>query len=286
MTNKARTAVGIGLSLLMVPPLAWVVFAPPGASDPATAPAVAATPAPQPTAEPTIEEVGGVPVPGPDPEPMEVPAPPPPPVAPPAPPAEPAAPAAAPAPPAPPTQAPPSRPATNQAAGSRAGGGQAVPAGCSTRPIRPTRFQVPRMGVDAPMMTVGKDSSGNPGAPPLSQMFSTAWYRGSPAPGSSRGNVIVNVHSYARGAALGNNLNAGSGLRAGDVIRVVGEDGQVACYRFREKIKFSVASYRPDSGVYFNATGRPQLAIMTCWDRNSRTGEYESRIIFYADRVL
>ncbi len=285
MANKVRIAAGIGLSLLMVPPLAWVTFAPADSTDQTSPPAAAATPAPVPTAEPELAEVpddspgteaglGGVPdaaPPPPPPPPPPAPAPPPPP------------PSSAPA----PEPAPTKKPANNAPPAGSNGAGQAAAAQrCSSTAVKPTRFQVPRMNVDAPLLTVGKDSKGNPGAPPLSQMFSTAWYRGSPPPGSSRGNVIINVHSFASGSALGNNLYLSGGLKAGDTIRIIGEGGQVACYRFREKIKFPVASYDPRSGIYHNATGRPQLAIMTCWDRNPRTGEYDSRVIFYADRVL
>lgn len=177
-----------------------------------------------------------------------------------------------------PTTGPPAAQPRQPAAPQRA-------AGCTTdtRPIQPARFQIPRMGVDVSIITVGKDRDGNPGAPPLSQMFTAAWYEGSPAPNSRRGNVIVNIHSWASGPALGNDVR--TKLRTGDEIRVVGTDGRVACYRFREQIKIRVATYDPASGLYQNPTGRPQLAIMTCWDRNPKTGEYESRLLFYADLV-
>ncbi|GAB3715175.1 class F sortase [Mariniluteicoccus flavus] len=159
-----------------------------------------------------------------------------------------------------------------------------APVSCSSTPgtVRPTRFQVLRTGVNVPMVSVGKDADGNPGV--AKSLWQAAWYTGSPAPGSSRGNVIINIHSNMKGRALGNDLHLG-GLNPGDIIKVSGADGKVACYRFREKKRISVRTYDPRSGVYHNATGRPQLAIMTCWDRDPRTGIYESRIIFYADRI-
>ncbi|WP_460742084.1 class F sortase [Mariniluteicoccus endophyticus] len=184
-------------------------------------------------------------------------------------------------PPAPPAPPKPSAPATPQ----RQKASRTATAGCTPNPgaIRPARFQISRMGVDVPMITVGKDKDGNPGASPLSQMYTAAWYKGSPAPGTTRGNVVVNIHSWASGPALGNDLR--TKMRTGDVIRVVGTGGTVACYRFREAIKIKVATYDPSSGVYLNPTGKPQLAILTCWDRNPRTGVYESRILFYADPI-
>lgn len=165
--------------------------------------------------------------------------------------------------------------------GAGAGGAQCVSTGGAFSSVQ--RFQVRRMGVDAPLSAVGEDANGAPGAPPLSRLYDTAWYQKSPKPGSTRGNVIINIHSWASGPALGNDLR--QQLRSGDVIKVTGADGRVACYRFREMIKFRVADYDPKSGIYHNRSGRPQLAIMTCWDRNPRTGEYESRVLMYADYV-
>ncbi|NNG19671.1 class F sortase [Naumannella sp. ID2617S] len=279
MTGTARTAVAIATSLLMVPPVVWMVSGAGRTPDPAPEPApLAAAPEFAGAAPSSSEPDGSTDFRAPE---QATPTPTPPrSSSPPAPAPPPAPAAAAPAPPAP--AGPPG--------GAGGDGGRtaatAPATGCARGPIRPTRFQVPRMGVNAPMVAVGNDRDGNPGAPPLSQLFTTAWYRGSPAPGSERGNVIINVHSYASGSALGNNLHAANGLRPGDVIKVVGEDGQIACYRYRSKLKISVAAYNPKSKIYHDDHGRPQLAIMTCWDRNARTGVYESRIIFYADRVV
>lgn len=158
----------------------------------------------------------------------------------------------------------------------------------------PTKFVVERMGVDSPMMVVGKDADGNPGAPPPSEAYTTAWYNGSPAPGSEHGNVILTIHTYSRGQALGNDLygadglqepSGGKGLREGDLIKISDADGNRVCYRYTGQTKVWVKTYDPKSGVFHNPDGPPQLAIMVCWDYNPGTKDWDSRIIFYAGLI-
>ncbi|GAB3623981.1 hypothetical protein GCM10027418_20650 [Mariniluteicoccus endophyticus] len=153
----------------------------------------------------------------------------------------------------------------------------------------PKRFKVDARGVDSKMMTVGKDSDGNPGAPPPSDSQGTAWYNGSPEVGAEKGNTILTIHTYSpkNGSnALGNKLYSdANGLKPGDVIRIVGADGKQTCYRYTGNKKVWVSSYDPDSGVFHNLTGPPQLAIMICWDYNNKTNDWDSRIIFYASLI-
>lgn len=156
----------------------------------------------------------------------------------------------------------------------------------------PTRFVVERMGVDSPMMVVGKDSDGNPGAPPPSEAYTTAWYNGSPAPGTTQGNVILTIHTYSRGQALGNELygknglkDGTGGLQDGDLIKVSDDQGNQVCYRYSRSAKVWVDTYDPTSGVFHNPDGPPQLAIMICWDYVQSTNDWDSRIIFYAGLI-
>lgn len=158
----------------------------------------------------------------------------------------------------------------------------------------PTKFEVDRMNVDSPMMVVGKDADGNPGAPPPNEAYTTAWYNGSPAPGTDQGNVILTIHTYSKGQALGNDLfgasglkepQPGKGLQEGDLIKVSDADGNQVCYRYTGQTKVWVKTYDPTSGVFHNPDGPPQLAIMICWDYNPGTKDWDSRIIFYASLI-
>lgn len=163
--------------------------------------------------------------------------------------------------------------------------------GCTTASghiTDPKRFKVESRNVDSRMITVGKDSDGNPGAPPPSESQTTAWYNASPEVGSDKGNTILTIHTYSpkNGAnALGNKLYSDSGLKQGDVIKIVDGSGKQVCYRYTGNKKVWVNSYDPASGVFHNLTGPPQLAIMICWDHNAKTNEWDSRIIFYASLI-
>lgn len=156
----------------------------------------------------------------------------------------------------------------------------------------PTRFVVERMGVDSPMIVVGKDADGNPGAPPPNAARTTAWYNRSPAPGSTRGNVILTIHTYSQGQALGNELygknglaDGPEGLRVGDLIKISDAQGRQVCYRYTGDTKVWVETYDPMSGVFHNLDGPAQLAIMICWDYVASTDDWDSRIIFYASLI-
>ncbi|MDO5500257.1 MAG: class F sortase [Propionibacteriaceae bacterium] len=156
----------------------------------------------------------------------------------------------------------------------------------------PTKFVIERMGVESPMMVVGKDAQGNPGAPPPNQGYTTAWYNGSPAPGTTQGNVILTIHTYSKGQALGNDLygknglqEGTGGLREGDLIKISDAEGNQVCYRYTRDHKVWVSTYDPESGVFFNPDGPPQLAIMICWDYVPSTNDWDSRIIFYAELI-
>ncbi|OYO21044.1 class F sortase [Enemella dayhoffiae] len=149
----------------------------------------------------------------------------------------------------------------------------------------PKKLTVERIGVNSPMMTVGKDSDGNPGAPPKNQANTTAWYNGSPEVGSDKGNVILTIHTYHAGGALGNQLYSDKGLKDGDIIKISDGAGKQVCYRYTRNTKVWVKTYDPASGVFFNPTGPAQLAIMICWDYDKSRDDWDSRIIFYAPRI-
>lgn len=156
----------------------------------------------------------------------------------------------------------------------------------------PTKFVVERMGVNSPMIVVGNDADGNPAAPPPAEPYTTAWYNRSPAPGTTQGNVILTIHTYSKGQALGNDLYGKNGLtedkeglQVGDLIKISDAQGRQVCYRYTGNTKVWVKTYDPASGVFHNPDGPPQLAIMVCWDFVQSTRVWDSRIIFYASLI-
>lgn len=166
---------------------------------------------------------------------------------------------------------------------------QSVEPGCTNfhgSMTAPTQMKVESMAVESPMVVVDQDEDGNPGAPDPDDGFTTAWYQRSAAPGQTKGNVILTIHTYSKGTALGNELlDFRHGLEEGDVLKITDVDGNQVCYQYTGQRKVWVNEYDPDSGIFHNLDGPPQLAIMVCddWDKASQV--WKSRVIFYAKKV-
>lgn len=149
----------------------------------------------------------------------------------------------------------------------------------------PKQLVIDSMKETSPMLSLGNDGDA-PAAPPKSEPNTTGWYKYGPAVGSDKGNVILTVHTYSPrngGNALGNRINGDHGLKQGDVIRILDAEGKQTCYRYSGNTKVWVSSYDPNSTVLHDDNGKPQLAIIICWDYNNKTNDWDSRLIFYAD---
>lgn len=160
-------------------------------------------------------------------------------------------------------------------------------AGCTSgTEIMPNHFDVPARGLSESVIPVGQEPDGAIGAPPLDQKFTLGVWSSGPKIGSTKGNVIGTAHTWTGAIGLGNVVNGetGKGLQPGDVIRFT--DGTTTvCYIYREKVHFTVASYDENSTMWINPEGKPQFTIMICDDFNTKTQDWDSRIIFYADLV-
>ncbi|WP_394276755.1 class F sortase [Luteococcus sp.] len=164
----------------------------------------------------------------------------------------------------------------------------APPAGCSTDFSRmtPTRATVGDLVRDTPVLSLGVAKDGSVATPPFSQPNSIGWYNLGPRPGDVTGKVVLTAHTFRNGGALGNAMHASKdGLRPGDVIRISDASGRTLCYRYTTSTKIAVKDYDPDSTVLYDAKGRHQLAIVTCWDFDARREHWDSRIIYYAEPI-
>lgn len=164
----------------------------------------------------------------------------------------------------------------------------AVPAGCMAKqqPITPSTMKIDRMKVSSPVLSLGLDADNAAAAPPKDEPTTTAWYNRGPRPGSAKGKVVLTIHTYHKGGALGNELRQpGSGLAKGDLIRMTDSSGRQACYRYDHNVKVMVKDYDPDSDIIYDDHGRPMLAIVICWDYDASRNDWDSRIVFYATPV-
>lgn len=157
-----------------------------------------------------------------------------------------------------------------------------------TLPAQPadTRFASPvkwmrvdRIGVDAPLVTVGIDRNGNMAAPDRPDVI--GWYDFTGRPGLDTGNAVFAGHRDSResGPAVFWRLDQ---LQPGDVIEVGLVDGSRLRYSVTATHAYPVE--RLDMREILATTEQPTLTLITCAGSFDR-GDYEDRHIVRAVRV-
>lgn len=150
----------------------------------------------------------------------------------------------------------------------------------------PTRFQMTNPPADEEVLSLGLDDQGQIAAPPKNLPRTASWWNQGPRPGSDAGKVVMSIHTYRNGGALGNEMFDGEPtMKPGDLITLTDAQGNKACYEFVEARKISVEDYDPDSDVMVDFDGPPLLTIIICWDFNKETEDWDSRVFFYAKPV-
>ena len=150
----------------------------------------------------------------------------------------------------------------------------------------PTRYQMSNPQADEAVLSLGVDSDGAIAAPPKSEPRTASWWNQGPRPGSEAGKPVLSIHTYRNGGALGNEMYDGTPLmEAGDIIRLTDDEGRSACYEFVKADKIFMSDYDPDSDVMIDYDGDPLLTIVICWDFNSSTEDWDSRVFFYAQPI-
>ncbi|WP_433529641.1 class F sortase [Micromonospora sp. CA-263727] len=146
----------------------------------------------------------------------------------------------------------------------------------------PTTISIPRIGVNAEVMTLGTNPDGTVQVPPLDQALLAGWYEPGPSPGEVGNAVIVgHVDSAAIGPAVFFNLGA---LQPGDTITVNREDGQPASFRV-ESVTSHPKDAFPTEQVY-GPSDRPGLRVVTCGGQfDEATGSYPDNVIVFASLI-
>ena len=142
----------------------------------------------------------------------------------------------------------------------------------------PVTIRIPRIGVNAPVMKVGRDADGTVQVPPLAEHNLTGWYRYGPAPGQRGPAVILGHVDSATGISVFYYLK---NLHAGDSVYVTLADGTVARFAVDGLQRVAKDAF-PTASVYGKA-GYPSLRLITCGGPfDKATGHYTDNIIVYA----
>lgn len=143
--------------------------------------------------------------------------------------------------------------------------------------LTPARLQVPALGIDAKVESVGKKSDGSMGTP--STWTAVAWYDLGPKPGEA-GNAVIDGHvdNALTTAGVFQHL---SDIGLGDVIEVSDAEGHILRYSVSEVDEYAVNG--APTGSIFAASGPSQLVLITCdgdWDASLH--EFDKRLVVVA----
>jgi len=142
----------------------------------------------------------------------------------------------------------------------------------------PTKIEIPAIGVDASLLSLGVDNKDELAVPPLDHAELASWYNLGPSPGEPGSAVIVgHVDSAKIGPAVFFNLGK---LKPGDVITVTRQDGTKPEFKVDSVQTYLKTSF-PTQLVY--AGERATLRVITCggqFDKKSRN--YLSNVVVFA----
>jgi hypothetical protein len=147
------------------------------------------------------------------------------------------------------------------------------------KPFTPERISIDGVADAVPVIGVARDSRGVTGVLPESDKTDFAWDLGGIRPGSRRGNVLLNTHTWPDDSALGNALL--DGLEKGDELVVAG-GGDRLCYRVTKRIEVLASDGYPP---YYAEHGPPRVAIIVCSGTRVGPGQWTHRTIWFARPV-
>jgi hypothetical protein len=146
----------------------------------------------------------------------------------------------------------------------------------------PVTIDIPHIGVQAKILSLGLTSAGAVRVPPLTSPFMTSWYDRGPTPGSPGAAVIFgHVDSHAVGPAVFYRLGD---LRPGDLVYVTLKDQRTAVFRVYSAALYQKAEF-PDQAIY-GYTSWPSLRLVTCGGEfDQATGHYLANTVVFAQYV-
>jgi LPXTG-site transpeptidase (sortase) family protein len=156
-------------------------------------------------------------------------------------------------------------------------------------PAPPTRLAIPKLYLDAPIITMGLDGEGNPQVPDRPDQV--AWYNFAAAPGQ-KSNAVLSGHvdwqTQSRQPIPGVFYRLRE-LDLGDTITITLEDGTKLDYRVTGNV--ATAYEDPNISKAMSHTSKEVVTLITCggtWIKTGRGqfgGSYSHRVLVRAERI-
>jgi LPXTG-site transpeptidase (sortase) family protein len=146
------------------------------------------------------------------------------------------------------------------------------------QPSTPVRVVIKKLGVNAPVKSVGVDRNGAIQVPPVDNANLVGWYRHGPTAGEAGPAVMLGHKDTRTRSAVFHRLHE---LRNGDTIEVHRLDGTVAVFTVGGVEQADKTTF-PTQRVY-GRQENAQLHLITCGGTYNRTtGHYTDNVIVYA----
>jgi LPXTG-site transpeptidase (sortase) family protein len=145
-------------------------------------------------------------------------------------------------------------------------------------PSTPVRISIKRLGINAPIKSVGLAKDGTIQVPPADNPNLAGWYRNMSTPGEAGPAVVLGHKDTRTRSAVFSRLDE---IRNGDLIEVKRQDGITAVFSVGGIEQADKKTF-PTERVY-GPQQNAQLHLITCGGYyNRNTGHYTDNIIVYA----
>lgn len=147
----------------------------------------------------------------------------------------------------------------------------------------PTQATIAHVG-RVHVVSVGNAPDGSMGTPPLTDAGKKwlAWYNRSSKPGSGRGGVATDAHTWPDGSALGNALLRS--LHRGDSIALTDSRGHRTCYRVTSRTQYPRSATPMRTIVHGTGHGQT-LSIVVCSGQRLGPGNWTDRTVWIAQAI-
>ncbi|MGV9357069.1 class F sortase [Streptomyces misionensis] len=142
----------------------------------------------------------------------------------------------------------------------------------------PQRIDIPRLGVQAPVVARGLDARGALDPPPFGQPGVVGWYGAGTRPGASGAALMVGHLDTDTRPAVFHGLRT---LTPGAAVRVVRSDGRVARFTVEDVRVLPRTGFDARQAYAPRVPGRAELRLITCGG-SFRDGAYTANVVVSA----